>query len=84
MTTTVKNAGVLFDDGSLQTTAFNQANFALYYLYEDTDGVLHVDTFAGDNVDVQKHMDEDNAFLLYAPIWKQISVDSYGQLVLTI
>ena len=85
MTTKVKNAGIEFDDGSLQTTAFDETKFSVYHLYEDLDGDLQLDVFAGGTADSHiADLAQYEGSIFYAPSWKSISINTSGQLVLTI
>lgn len=85
MTTKVKNAGIEFDDGSLQTTAFDETKFSVYYLYEDLTGDLNLDIFAGGGSDTyEANMAAYEGSIFYAPSWKGISINVNGELVLTI
>jgi hypothetical protein len=84
MTTKLKGIGVEFDDGTVQTTAFVEGNFAVGYLYEDTNGNLHVESYQGDGSDVDTNMVENNAYIFYAPIWHSVSINSSGMLILNI
>ena len=84
MTTKLKSTGVEFNDGSLQTTAFREGAFALYYMYEDENGSLMLDTYSGGGTGTNsKSADIENPSILYFPTWSSLTVDASGQLVLT-